>query len=40
LDYDSDGVRVGIDIDNASRKVEFTRLVLSGMPDEVKRRAG
>jgi hypothetical protein len=30
---------VGIDIDHASRKVELTRLVLSGMPGEVERRA-
>ena len=39
LDYDSHGTLVGIDIDNASRKVELSRLVLSGMPGEVERRA-
>lgn len=40
LDYDAQGTLVGIDIDNASRKVELKRLVLSGMPGEVERRAG
>ena len=40
LDYDDQGALVGIDIDNASRKVELTRLVLSGMPGDVERRAG
>ena len=32
LDFDERGALVGIDIDNASRKLELTRLVLSGMP--------
>ncbi len=40
LDYDKDGTLVGIDIDNASGKVELTRLVLTGMPGEVERKAG
>ncbi len=40
LDYDAEGNLVGIDIDNASRKVQLQRLVLSGMQGEVERRAG
>jgi uncharacterized protein YuzE len=40
LDYDAAGNLVGIDIDNASRKVELQRLVLSGLSGEVERRAG
>lgn len=40
LDYDKDGTLVGIDIDYASGKVELTRLVLTGMPGEVERKAG
>lgn len=40
LDYDSDGNLVGIDIDNASRKVELERLVLSQLPMEIERIAG
>lgn len=32
LDYDADGNLVGIDIDNASKKVEMNRLVLSKLP--------
>ncbi|MDQ3516689.1 MAG: DUF2283 domain-containing protein [Gemmatimonadota bacterium] len=39
LDYDADGTVVGIDIDNASRKVELGRLILTGMPGEIERRA-
>ena len=39
LDYDAKGTLVGIDIDNASRKVELGRLVLTGMPGEIERRA-
>ena len=31
LDYDAAGTVVGIDIDNASRKVQLDRLVLSGL---------
>ena len=35
LDYDADGNLVGIDIDNASAKVELKKLVLQQMPTEV-----
>ncbi|HEY0839577.1 MAG TPA: DUF2283 domain-containing protein [Vulgatibacter sp.] len=31
LDYDAEGNLVGIDIDNATRKVELRRLELSGL---------
>jgi uncharacterized protein YuzE len=37
LDYGADGEIVGIDIDNASRKVQLDRLILSGMLAEVER---
>ena len=40
LDYDATGTLVGIDIDNASRKVQLQRLIVSGMQGEVERRAG
>lgn len=40
LDYDAKGTLVGIDIDNASRKVELGRLVLTGLTGEIERRAG
>ena len=41
LDYDAAGGVVGIDIDNASRKVLLDRLVLSGLASsEVERIAG
>lgn len=40
LDYDVDGQLVGIDIDNASKKVQLTRLVLTGMQSAVEQRAG
>ena len=40
LDYDAEGNLVGIDIDNASRKVQLERLVLSGLQGDVERRAG
>ncbi|MGB6449948.1 MAG: DUF2283 domain-containing protein [Steroidobacteraceae bacterium] len=36
LDYDSGGNLVGIDIDNASRKVDLRRLVLSKLPGRVE----
>ncbi|NGP51982.1 MULTISPECIES: DUF2283 domain-containing protein [Chromatiales] len=36
LDYDSDGQLVGIDIDNASAKVDLGRLVLSRLPGKVE----
>ncbi|MBX3326532.1 MAG: DUF2283 domain-containing protein [Nitrospira sp.] len=32
LDYDASGQLVGIDIDNASRKVELKQLTLSKLP--------
>jgi len=40
LDYDADGNLVGIDIDNASRKVQLGRLELSGLQGEITKRAG
>lgn len=40
LDYDAAGNLVGIDIDNASRKVELDRLVLSRLSPSVERMAG
>jgi len=36
LDYDADGNLTGIDIDNASNKVELDRLILSRLPGEVE----
>jgi uncharacterized protein YuzE len=36
LDYDAQGNLVGIDIDNASRKVELKKLVLSKLPGKVE----
>jgi uncharacterized protein YuzE len=36
LDYDANGNLVGIDIDNASVKVDLKRLVLSRLPSEVE----
>jgi uncharacterized protein YuzE len=39
LDYDASGRLVGIDIDNASRKVQLQRLVLAGMQGEIERAA-
>lgn len=35
LDYDADGNLVGIDIDNASLKLDFKELILSKVPAEV-----
>lgn len=35
LDYDISGKLVGIDIDNASSKVELSRLILNKLPGEV-----
>ena len=40
LDYDAEGNLVGIDIDNASRRVQLQRLVLTGMQGEIEKRAG
>mgnify|MGYP002789205303 FL=1 len=36
LDYDAEGNLVGIDIDNASRKVALQRLVLNSLPGVVE----
>ncbi len=35
LDYDADGKLVGIDIDQASVKLEITELILSKLPAQV-----
>ena len=35
LDYDANGNLVGIDIDNASKKLELKTLVLNKMPADV-----
>jgi uncharacterized protein YuzE len=40
LDYDTEGNLVGIDIDNASRKVQLRSLILSGLDGEIERRVG
>lgn len=37
LDYDADGNLVGIDIDNASRKVDLKEVSLSKIPAEVEK---
>jgi uncharacterized protein YuzE len=37
LDYDADGNLVGIDIDQASTRLEIKELILSRLPAEVKR---
>lgn len=37
LDYDADGNLVGIDIDNASRKVDLKEISLSRIPAEIER---
>jgi uncharacterized protein YuzE len=36
LDYDADGNLVGIDIDNASRKLNLREVILSKLPTEVE----
>jgi uncharacterized protein YuzE len=36
LDYDAQGCLVGIDIDNASSKVELKHLILSKLPASVE----
>lgn len=36
LDYDIDGNLVGIDIDNASKKVQLKELVLNKLPSQVR----
>jgi uncharacterized protein YuzE len=35
LDYDADGNIVGIDIDEASTKLEIKQLILSNLPAEI-----
>ncbi len=40
LDYDAAGNLVGIDIDNASRKVKLEHLVLNRLPGSVERIPG
>ena len=40
LDFDADGNLVGIDIDNASEKVELKKLTLSRLPGSVETIAG
>jgi len=37
LDYDADGRLVGIDIDNASHKVEMQKLILNKLPATIER---
>lgn len=36
LDYDADGNLVGIDIDNASKKLDLAELTLSKLPAETQ----
>ena len=36
IDYDADGRLVGIDIDNASSKVEMEKLILSKIPGKIE----
>ena len=36
LDYDTDGNIAGIDIDNASRKIDLREIILSKIPAEVE----
>jgi uncharacterized protein YuzE len=36
LDYDANGNLVGIDIDNASTKVQLKQLILSKLPSQVQ----
>ena len=36
LDYDADGNLVGIDIDNASSKVELGQLILNKLPSRIE----
>ena len=36
LDYDADGRLVGIDIDNASNKVDMEKLILNGLPGKIE----
>ena len=36
LDYDADGNLVGIDIDNAIRKIDLKEVILSKIPAEIE----
>jgi uncharacterized protein YuzE len=36
LDYDAEGNLTGIDIDNASKKIDLKEVILSKLPAEVK----
>jgi uncharacterized protein YuzE len=36
VDYDANGNLVGIDIDNASKKVQLQQLILNKLPSEVQ----
>lgn len=40
LDYDAGGKLVGIDIDNASTKVDLRKLIVSRLPGSVETSAG
>lgn len=40
LDYDAEGRLVGIDLDNASSKVDLHRLIVSKLPASVETIAG
>jgi uncharacterized protein YuzE len=40
IDYDAKGNLVGIDIDNASTKVDLHRLIVSKLPGDVQTIAG
>ena len=40
LDYDQDGNLVGIDIDNASGKVQLDQLTVSKLPGTIEQLAG
>ena len=37
LDYDADGSIVGIDIDNASHKIDLREVILSKLPAEIEK---
>lgn len=36
VDYDADGNITGIDIDNASKKIDMREVILSKVPSEIK----
>ncbi|MDP3028693.1 MAG: DUF2283 domain-containing protein [Deltaproteobacteria bacterium] len=35
LDYDAEGTLVGIDIDNASKKIQLKELIISRLPSKI-----